>query len=175
MPSAMVISGSPTDPSKTWALAEYVAARFNEVGIATSHLRLRDLPGDALVSGNVGHPDVARELARLSACDGAVFVTPIYKASFSGLMKLFIDLLPQFGLTGKVAMPLAVGGTNAHILALDYGLRPVLQSLGARHVVQSYFALQSEIGADGALNAAAAASPLFCNPMEEFRKSICRA
>jgi FMN reductase len=45
-------------------------------------------------------------------------------------------------------MPLATGGTTAHVLALDYGLRPVLQLLGARHIVQSFFVLQSEIDAD---------------------------
>jgi FMN reductase len=54
-------------------------------------------------------------------------------------MKLFLDVLPQFGLAKKVVLPLATGGTLAHVLALDYGLRPVLQSMGARWVVPSFF------------------------------------
>jgi FMN reductase len=54
-----------------------------------------------------------------------------------------MDLLPQFALAGKAVLPLATGGSIAHVLALDYGLRPVVQSLGPRHVVQSYFLLDS--------------------------------
>jgi pyruvate-ferredoxin/flavodoxin oxidoreductase len=45
----------------------------------------------------------------------------------------FLDLLPQLGLTGKAVLPLAVGGSIAHVLAIDYGLRPVLCSMAAEH------------------------------------------
>src|SRR5256885_12419558 len=41
-----------------------------------------------------------------------VVATPIYKASYSGVLKSFLDLLPQFGLAGKVVLPLATGGTD---------------------------------------------------------------
>ena len=100
---------------------------------------------------------------------GAVFVTPIYKASFSGLTKLFVDLLLQFALRGKVAMPLATGGSLTHVLALDYGLRPVLQSLGARHIVQSFFVLQSESEAD--VSKSVSIAPLFRQALDEFCES----
>ena len=40
----------------------------------------------------------------------------------------------------SIEMPAGMrGGSVAHVLALDYGLRPVLQSMGARHIVQSHF------------------------------------
>jgi FMN reductase len=134
MASTIVISGSPSESSKTAILGDHVLGRLKKRGIAATHLRLRDLPAAALLAGDTRHPDIAREIDIVDASDGVVFVTPIYKASFSGLTKLFIDLLPQFALKGKVAMPLATGGTIAHILALDYSLRPVLQSLGVRHM-----------------------------------------
>ena len=118
-------------------------------------------------------PFIARAIKRLAASDGVAFITPIYKASFSGLMKLFIDALPQFGLKDKVAMPLATGGTTAHVLALDYGLRPVLQSLGARHIVQSFFVLQSEIDADaGKVSKAVVDAPYFSQILNEFCESV---
>ena len=43
--------------------------------------------------------------------------TPIYKASYSGVLKAFLDLLPQFAFGGKVVLPLLTGGTAAHVLA----------------------------------------------------------
>jgi FMN reductase len=78
--------------------------------------------------------------------------TPIYKASYSGALKAFLDLLPQFALAGKVVLPLATGGTLAHVLALDYALRPVLVSLGAQHIVNGLFILDKTlIVSDGAV------------------------
>jgi len=177
MPSTIVIPGSPSHPSKTAILGNHVAARLNKSGVATTHLRLRDLPAEALLAGDGHHPAIARAIERLAASDGVAFITPIYKASFSGLMKLFIDALPQFGLKDKVAMPLATGGTTAHVLALDYGLRAVLQSLGARHIVQSFFVLQSEIDADadadaGKVSKAVADAPYFSQILNEFCESV---
>ena len=60
-----------------------------------------------------------------------VVSTPVYKAAYSGVLKVFLDLLPQFGLAGKVVLPLVTGGTASHVLAIDYALRPVLLALGA--------------------------------------------
>ena len=169
MASALIVSGSPTFPSKTATLGEHVASSLQQMGISIAHLRLRDLPGEALLSCDAKHPKIAAEIERLGASDGVVFVTPIYKASFSGLIKLFIDLLPQFALKDKVVMPLATGGTTAHVLALDYGLRPVLQSLGARHIVQSFFVLQSEIDlATAKISDAVANAPFFNQALGDF-------
>jgi FMN reductase len=47
-------------------------------------------------------------------------------------LKVFLDLLPQFALAGKAILPIATGGSVAHLPALDYGLGPVLQSMGAQ-------------------------------------------
>ncbi|HEY5373015.1 MAG TPA: NAD(P)H-dependent oxidoreductase, partial [Polyangiaceae bacterium] len=57
----------------------------------------------------------------------------------------FLDVLPQFGLRGKVVLPLATGGSIAHVLAIDYALRPVLSSLDPLHVVNGLFVLDKQI------------------------------
>jgi FMN reductase len=81
----------------------------------------------------------------IEQADGLIIATPIFKASYSGLLKVFLDLLPQFALAGKAILPIATGGSAGHLLALDYGLRPVLQSMGARHIVQSLFVPEIEM------------------------------
>ncbi|MBO0743094.1 MAG: NAD(P)H-dependent oxidoreductase, partial [Hyphomicrobiaceae bacterium] len=85
-----------------------------------------------------------------------VLATPIYKAAYSGLLKAFLDLLPQDGLHGKWIWPLATGGSPAHTLALDHSLRPVLDNLGAHQVVPSVYALESQVqlSVDGVSTAA---------------------
>lgn len=69
---------------------------------------------------------------------------PIYKAAYSGLLKTFLDLLPQHAFAGKPVLPLATGGSPAHVLALDYALRPVLTALGAQ-VCEGRFVLDRHI------------------------------
>ena len=77
--------------------------------------------------------------------DAIVVGTPIYKASFSGVLKTFLDLLPQDGLAGKIVLPLATGGSQSHMLALDYALRPVLASLAPRHILPSIYATSEQL------------------------------
>lgn len=74
-----------------------------------------------------------------------VFATPIFRAAYSGLLKVFLDLLPQDGPHGNWIWPLATGGSAAHTLALDHSLRPVLDNLGAHQVVPSVFGLDTQI------------------------------
>ena len=40
---------------------------------------------------------------------------------------------------------MATGGSPNHMLALDYALRPVLHSLGARHILSGIFAVDSQV------------------------------
>lgn len=56
-----------------------------------------------------------------------------------------MDLLPQTALKGKTVLPLATGGSPHHMLALDYALRPVLQSLGAKHILPGIYATDSQV------------------------------
>ena len=149
MPFILIVSGSPSDKSKTAKLAQYVTDKLSETGMQTKHLRVRDLPAHALLAARTSQSEIAEAMQWVERADGVVFVTPTYKASFSGLLKVFIDLLPQFALAGKAILPLATGGTMAHVLMLDYALRPVLHALGARHAVQGHFMIESALDPSG--------------------------
>ncbi len=143
--SIVAVSGSPSSRSKTAALVDEVLRRLGAHASGAAHIRLSDLDPVALLHGGLEDAALARAMAAVAQADGLVIATPIFKASFSGLLKIFLDLLPQFALAGKVVMPLATGGSPAHVLALDYALRPVLQSMGARQVVQAVFVNASHI------------------------------
>jgi FMN reductase len=145
MPAVLIISSSPSEKSKTAAVAQHVTDRLSAMGMGARHLRLRDLPPEALMRADIKEPAVSEATALLKSADGVVLVTPTYKASYSGLLKIFLDLLPQHALAGKAVLPLATGGTLAHALMLDYALRPVLHALGARHCVQGHFIIESVI------------------------------
>lgn len=143
------VSASPSDTSTTAMVLDNLLARAAGAHTEVLHIRIRDLSPAALVRADATDPDVSRALQSLDHAAGVIFATPIYKAAYSGLLKLLLDLMPQFGLAGKSVLALGTGGSLAHALALDYGLRPVLQSMGARHVIQSVLVFTESMRQEG--------------------------
>lgn len=74
-----------------------------------------------------------------------VAVSPTFRAAYSGLLKLFLDLLPRDGLAATVALPVMTAGLPAHRSAVDHTLRPVLQELAARVPTPGICVLESEL------------------------------
>jgi FMN reductase len=145
MTSVLIISGSPSSTSRTERLAASIARRISAHDVRASLLDVRDLPAEDLLHARFDAPQIVEALQRVADADGVVVATPVYKAAYSGLLKTFLDIIPQFGLRGKVVLPLATGGTVAHVLAIDYALRPVLSSLDPLHVVNGLFVLDKQI------------------------------
>ena len=69
------------------------------------------MDAEALIHANSAHVSISRTVAAIEQADGIVIATPIFKASYSGLLKVFLDLLPQFALSGKAVLPIATGGS----------------------------------------------------------------
>jgi FMN reductase len=126
-------------------LLDYVGGLLTEAGHSTSRLNVRDLPATALLHADVENAELRAAHERVLLAQAVVVATPVYKAAYSGILKTFLDLLPQTGLTGKLVLPIATGGSPAHMLALDYALRPVLSALSARHVLPSIYAVDKQI------------------------------
>ncbi|MBR7836653.1 NADPH-dependent FMN reductase [Actinospica durhamensis] len=145
MATILTVSASPSPTSKSAATRRLVDAHLAGLGHHVHPLDARELPPAALLGADTGHPAIAAALDLFARADGVVVVTPVYKAAYSGLLKTLLDLLPQSGLARKVVLPLATGGTTAHVLAIDYALRPVLSSLGSAQIVQGYFVLEQDI------------------------------
>lgn len=145
MPLIVVITGSPSAGSRTLALANRVGDALAAQQLEVQRLNVRDLPAEDLLHARMDAPAIKEALALVERAQGVVVATPVYKAAYSGILKAFLDLLPQFGLTGKVVLPLLTGGTLAHVLALDYALRPVLMSMGVQHAVAGLFVLDKLI------------------------------
>ncbi|GAO70491.1 MULTISPECIES: NADPH-dependent FMN reductase [Comamonas] len=139
--SILLIAGSPSQPSRSSALLNAVAARLQAQGLSTEPvLQLNQLDPAALLHARFDHSEIRAVTDRVARADAVVVATPVYKAAYSGLLKVFLDVLPQTALKGKLVLPLATGGSPHHMLALDYALRPVLQSLGARHILPGIYA-----------------------------------
>lgn len=143
--SVLLIAGSPSERSRTAALLEATGQRLETRGVQVKRLRVRDLNPQALLLADFGHPSVLAAQERVAQASVLVVATPVYKAAYSGILKVFLDLLPQTALKGKTVLPLATGGSPHHMLALDYALRPVLQSLSAKNILPGIYATDSQV------------------------------
>lgn len=145
MSTILSISASPRPVSSTHSLLTHVNRRLVAAGHIVTTLPVRTLPATPLLVGDVTHPALIEAVGAVRDADALVVATPVYQSSYSGLLKVFLDLLPQFALRGKTVLPLATGGSPAHVLAVDYALRPLLSSLGAAHVTPGWFVPSAHI------------------------------
>ncbi|MES2228340.1 MAG: NADPH-dependent FMN reductase [Pseudomonadota bacterium] len=138
------IQGSPSASSRSGSLLALAQSRLQKMASSAHLIVVRELPAQALLQAQFEHPLIRQAVAEVARAQVVLIATPIYKAAYSGVLKSFLDLLPQDALRGKTVLPLATGGSIAHLLALDYGLKPVLSALGARDILDPVFATDAQ-------------------------------
>ncbi|TDN42229.1 FMN reductase [Curtobacterium flaccumfaciens] len=123
-----VVAGNPKPASRTLDAATVVLERLT--GRAPDHVVDVIELGPGLLGW--GDEAVAEAVRAVSGSDLVVVASPTYKATYTGVLKLFLD---QFatgdGLADVVAVPLMLGAGPAHALAPEVFLKPVLVELGA--------------------------------------------
>ncbi len=126
---AIGISGSPSSNSRSRIVTASVLMQLGGFGIATEIIDLLELPAEALLARST-NAWIDRVIQQVVAADIVLLGTPIYRASYAGQLKAFLDLLPQDALRGTVVGLIASGAGGGHLLALDHGLRPLVASMG---------------------------------------------
>jgi FMN reductase len=153
----VVVTAGLTQPSSTRLLADRLGAT-TEASLVTAGLtphlevvELRDHAQDLVNHLLAGFPSPALRatLDQVLAADGLIAVSPIFNASYSGLFKLFFDVLERGSLGGVPVILGATGGTVRHSLAIDHAFRPLFAYLGAAVVPTAVFAASEDWGAGG--------------------------
>jgi FMN reductase len=85
-------------------------------------------------------------LKRIEQSQLLIVASPIYKATYTGLLKLLLDRIPMEGLSGRVAIPVMVAAAPIHVLAVETHLRPVLVELGACCPTRGLVVMESKLG-----------------------------
>jgi len=141
------ISGNISTPSRTRSLVENIIN--NAAQKAHTKSTLIDIASFAPELGSTvaydNFPQVLSEAYQaLAEADLIVIGTPVYKASYTGLLKHFFDLLDPKKLAGKVAILAATGGTDQHALVLEYQLRPLASFFGVATAPTAIYARDNE-------------------------------
>ncbi|KUG51139.1 oxidoreductase [Serinicoccus chungangensis] len=154
----VVLTAGLSQPSSTRLLADrladavvtQVSARGEAATVEV--VELRELAHDlatTMTTGGVPTPAVeaAREL--VSGADAIVAVSPVFAASYSGLFKMFVDVLDPDAVAGTPVLVAATAGTARHQLVLDHALRPLFAYLRAAVVPTGVFAATDDFGGAG--------------------------
>jgi FMN reductase len=138
--STAIVVGNPKPRSRTFDAATIVIERLTG--------RSPDLSIDLVDSGAAlldWHDQRVDDLIRdVAATDLVIFASPTYKATYTGLLKLFLDRIAAGALDGVTAVPLMLGGHWRHALASELLLKPVLVELGATCPTQGLFLIDSD-------------------------------
>ncbi|HET9647802.1 MAG TPA: NAD(P)H-dependent oxidoreductase [Microlunatus sp.] len=142
--STAIVVGNPKPRSRTFRAARLVIEKLTgrEPDLA---IDLIDLAPGLLDWNDLA---VTQAVGRVQNSRLVVVASPTYKATYTGLLKLFLDRFPAGSLTGVVSIPLMLGGDWRHSLAPETFLKPVLAELGASSPTRGLFLLDSDADSD---------------------------
>ena len=142
--SVVVLVGNPRSGSRTRLAAERLALSVAEAvgGFPVRTIDLADLAPQLFLRDD---DDVQTALADVRSAAVLVVASPTYKATYTGLTKVFLDLLSGGALAGVPTVPLMVASAAEHAMAADVHLRPLLVELGSVVVLPSFFLLDGRM------------------------------
>jgi FMN reductase len=155
--SIVVVSAGLSQPSTTRLLADRLSVavdrHLRDAGIQPriQFIELREHAQDLTNNLLTGFPSPGLQAAidGVLVADGLIAVTPIFSASYSGLFKVFFDVIERDGLAGKPVLIAATGGTPRHSLAIEHAMRPLFAYLNAAVVATGVYAAAEDWGGGG--------------------------
>jgi len=140
----IALIGNPNPGGRTTRVAEAVAGSI-VAGDDAATVETVELAEIAAHLFEWGNDDVKALTERVASADVIVAACPTYKATFTGLLKAFLDNYGNDGLAGCRAVPVMVGAAPNHALAPEVHLRPLLVELGASVPSRGLYVLESQM------------------------------
>ncbi|MCU1345404.1 MAG: NADPH-dependent reductase [Acidimicrobiia bacterium] len=149
-----VIVGNPKPGSRTSSVAQAVAASAARLADSPVEVAVIELANLASELFDWSSERVRAAVQLVLASQVVIVASPVYKATYTGLLKAFLDHFQAGSLSEVVAIPVMVGAAPQHALAIEVHLRPLLAELGAPTPAPSLFILEKQIEQlDGILEA----------------------
>ena len=163
VPRLLMVVGAATPPgrlaSAIAAAAEAVRSHAEDINVDVMNL------AEAPIETCDGRPldgygaETREAVDRIAAAAAVLIAAPVYRASFPGVLKNLLDIVPVGALQGKPVGIVAMGGSAHHYLAVDTQLRQVLGWFGALIAPTAVYITGADFH-DGALRSEAARKDL---------------
>ncbi|MFS0820268.1 NADPH-dependent FMN reductase [Bacillus sp. 1P02SD] len=139
MSEIVILSGSPLVSSRTDLVLQFIGKKLKHEGFSITHVSVRDIPSDDIFNLKFDSPALKELTSLIQGAEGVIIGSPVYKAAYTGVLKAVLDLLPQDVLARKPVLPIMTGGSPAHLLAIDFSLKPLLAALKGQSLQGVYF------------------------------------
>lgn len=116
------LAGSPSKTSRSTRLLSALASRLEAEGAETRVYSTADFDAEEILSANTANPAIAAYIEEVKQARALVVSSPVYKATFSGALKVLLDPLPQDALVGQTALGIVTGRQAPHLEAAARGL-----------------------------------------------------
>lgn len=150
--SLVVVTGGATRQSVSAMLAEKMREatvreleKYGDVHVHTLHIGKFAYEIAEKLSGDDEDPELQKTYEKIFSADGIITVSPVFKASYSGLYKLFWDMTDENDLTDTPTFIGATGGSPRHSLMLDHTMRPLFGFMGAQVAPTGIYATPEEV------------------------------
>jgi len=163
IPQLLMLIGAATPPGRLVAAiaaaAEAVRGDAGDIGVEVINL------AETAIDACDGRPlegygaDTREAVGRIAAAAAVLIAAPVYRASFPGVLKNLLDIVPVGALQGKPVGIAAMGASAHHYLAVDTELRQVLGWFGALVAPTSVYLTGADFR-DGALTSETARKDL---------------
>jgi FMN reductase len=168
---AVFIAGSPSPTSRSSFLASRTRSILQQAGIEARSFSLRDFEPADVLHARMDAPAVVELVAAVKSTSAIVLSSPVYKATYSGALKVIVDLLPPDALVGKAALGIATTKLAAHGVYVSTAYAALFGFFRAQ-ALETLVLLDDDLKADGPSFAASAAA---VGRIEAAARSIVKA
>ncbi|WP_119321584.1 NAD(P)H-dependent oxidoreductase [Capsulimonas corticalis] len=141
----VIISGSPSNASNSHGVLGYTRRILESHALSTHLISVRDLPLKDLLHAQAESTAVRGQTELLAHAGGIIVGSPTFRSSFSGVLKTYLDLLPDGIFAGKAVLPISSAATLSQIGDFEAAIKPVLTDLGAHKILPGLTLLDSQI------------------------------
>lgn len=89
MAKVTIIAGGHSVQSRLTGVLQHIHHRLAFHGIDAHVIQVHQLPSGALIGADFSNEDIIKAIELVKESDDVIVLTPVYKASFSGILKLF--------------------------------------------------------------------------------------
>lgn len=146
----LVVSGASARHSLSSQLGDLLAEETRAAAseeVTVSHYQLGQYVYEMAEFLEDGVPtlSLAELLEEVRAADAIITVSPVFNVSYSGVFKMFWDIVQEGDIAGTPLLMGATGGSHRHLLMLDYAMRPLFTYLRADVIPTGVYATSEDI------------------------------
>jgi|HubBroStandDraft_1064217.scaffolds.fasta_scaffold00734_8 FMN reductase len=130
--SIVFVAGSPSDSSRSAFVAHIVASETQQAGWHPVFFSLRNFDPASVLFGRTAAPDVVRFIDATKAAAAIVLAAPVYKGTYTGVLKAIVDLIPPDALVEKPALGISTAKLATHAIGVDQAYRALFGFFRAR-------------------------------------------